>query len=464
MLTKVFWAVLGLDVLAAMVLWHFARSTPGAAVLLFLVVLIAIALFAALFTLVRAEWMRVIAFVLMAIPSGLLIGFAGVSAFTLMRDERRFNGTAYFHGAGLELAQALVRTDTEAVKALIPRAGDLNAPQGSGVSLWQFGVQQARNTDDSVAMLRALVAGGADPRRDRSPDSLVHAMSQGARLTQALLEMGEDPNVLDGEKRPVWWWALDMNGDEKDNEILPVLLEHGADLRLRAPDGRGPVAKAIGTNRWHLACLLIARGAEWREEKIKGRSVAEELERELLRREEYELPVSESLTEALSAMTGRTVVAQKAEEPRVPEVLRMASLDKLGEVRGEVEKLARRPDWAKRVDAFFDDGGGTQRDEAALVLSLHPQGVPEEVLEHCWQVVRGQIAWFDGFGKGSSKEPKAWLLKKTAVIVSGLGSVAGPVKERHRGDFEALRERVEKCRQANDPEAGRLAELAPKSW
>jgi hypothetical protein len=63
-----------------------------------------------------------------------------------------------------------------------------------------------------------------------------------------------------------------------------------------------------------------------------------------------------------------------------------------------------------------------------------------------------------------TRVPKGWLLKETAVIAVGLASIPGPVRERHRADFTGLRDRIEQCRKANDPDASNLADLKKADW
>ncbi|HET7108780.1 MAG TPA: hypothetical protein VFI38_18340, partial [Candidatus Acidoferrum sp.] len=90
--------------------------------------------------------------------------------------------------------------------------------------------------------------------------------------------------------------------------------------------------------------------------------------------------------------------------------------------------------------------------------------LPEEVQERCWTVLREQVAWYDDSAASFPKEPKGWLLKETAVIAVGLASIPGPVRERHRADFTGLRDRIEKCRKANDPDAPKLPDLKKTDW
>ncbi|MEO8027252.1 MAG: hypothetical protein ABI823_12305, partial [Bryobacteraceae bacterium] len=325
-------------------------------------------------------------------------------------------------------------------------------------------VFQAQESDDSIEMLRALIAAGADPKRETSADTLSAAAVTGPRLTRFLLEAGANPNLLDHERRPLWWGTMKPGEDDGAIELLILMLDHGADLSLRAPDGRGPVGQAVASGYWYIACLLIERGADWKQEKLPGGPVPQLLGWEILRREEYPIPVPEKMRKVLADLKGEPVAIpvarpREAGDIRIPDLLSSASIDKLEEARAAVDRLAQQPNWVRRLMAFSQDGDSTHRRKVVLLLSLKPEALPEDVQERCWMEVREQIAWFDSNSKSYPKEPKGWLLKETAVIAVGLNSVSGPARERHRADFTGLRDRIEACRKANDPSASSLLDL-----
>ncbi len=467
-LTNIFWAVVALDVIAAVVLKLVFDSGShgqfdGLLVAFFLVVLGAIVLTACVFPLLRTDGWRMAAFVVLLIPSVPMVFSSGASVVNRIRTERQFSGSAYFQGPALALAQAMVKGDVELAKQLIPAAGDLNQPHGGKATLWQFGVLQTYDTDASMEMLRVLVAAGADPKRDGSADTLQHAIARGPGLTKYLLEAGVSPNVLDHDGRPVWWGTMGPGEDEASTELLRMMLDHGADLRLRAPDGRGPVGVAVTNRHWFDACLFLERGAEWKQEQLRGGSVAELLEWEILRRGEYGIPVPETMLTVMAGLKGKPLVIPPGGEIGILKILRETSFDRLEETRAAVALLAQQPQWVRRVDAFFEDGNTTMRGQVALVLSMQPEALPEDVQERCWTVLREQVAGFERSAR-STKEPSGWLLKDTAVIAVGLASIASPVRERHRADFIGLRDHIEKLRKTNDPDAGKLADLRKADW
>jgi hypothetical protein len=470
MLTKVFWTMVALDGIAAVVLWKlFERGTHGLLVAAYLVVVAAIVITTCAFPLLRSDGLRIAALIVLLLPSAPLLFSSVAAAFKTIHEQRQFSGSAYFQGPALELAQAMVKHDAALVKQLIPAAGDLNQPHGGGATLWQFGVLQADNSEESIDILRTLLAAGADPKRDTSADTLQHATATGPRLTQFLLEAGTNPNVLDEKHRPVWWENMGPGEDDAATELLRMMLDHGADLSLGASDGRGPVGQAVANRYWYAACLMIERGAEWKQEKLRGWSVPELLEWEILRREEYPIPVPEKLRKVLADLKGEPMAIPAprpaaAGDIRIPDLLRETSFDKLEQTRAALSRLARQPDWVRRVVAFFEEGDGTERDHVALLLSLKPEALPEDVQERCWTVLREQVAWYDRSAASYPKERKGWLLKETGVIAVGLASIAGPVRERHRADFTGLRDRIEECRKMHDPDASHLADLKKADW
>jgi hypothetical protein len=79
-------------------------------------------------------------------------------------------------------------------------------------------------------------------------------------------------------------------------------------------------------------------------------------------------------------------------------------------------------------------------------------------------VLREQSDWYAQSAAAIPGERKGWLLKETAVIAVGLASIPGPVRDRHRADFTLLRDRIEDCRKANDPDAPKLADLKKADW
>src|SRR5215467_7368894 len=162
MITKVFWTVAVLDGIAAVVLWRLFKSGghgqgEGLLVAAYLIVVVILLVTACTFPLLRSDGWRAAAFILLLLSSAPLLYSTVAASVSRVKENRQFSGSAYFQGPALELAQAMAQHDTDLAKRLIPAAGDLNQPHGHGVTLWQFAVLQAKDTDESIDLLRALL-------------------------------------------------------------------------------------------------------------------------------------------------------------------------------------------------------------------------------------------------------------------------------------------------------------------
>ena len=81
----------------------------------------------------------------------------------------------------------------------------------------------------------------------------------GPQIAQLLLQAGADPNARDPEPRsetPLHWTA-----SSDDVDVAAALIDGGADIEV--PDGSigSPLDNAIGYGCWHVARLLVDRGA-----------------------------------------------------------------------------------------------------------------------------------------------------------------------------------------------------------
>ncbi|MGH9298938.1 MAG: ankyrin repeat domain-containing protein, partial [Acidimicrobiales bacterium] len=80
----------------------------------------------------------------------------------------------------------------------------------------------------------------------------------GPQVVRALIEAGADPNVRPepDDETPLHWAA-----SSDDADVASALIDGGADIEV--PDGSigTPLDNAIGYSCWHVARLLVARGA-----------------------------------------------------------------------------------------------------------------------------------------------------------------------------------------------------------
>lgn len=140
-----------------------------------------------------------------------------------------------------------------------------------------------------------------------------------------------------------------------------------------------------------------------------------------------------------------------------------------------LERAQQQPDWVQQVAASLDaDSADTDPVAAAFFLSLKPDVINEDLQEKCWQVVRENMAKVTPPAQAVERYlvgAEAERLGTLSAIVTALVLIAGPVRERHRGDFEALRDLAGEYRKLNDPDRAlifpkvlQLPDLAKADW
>lgn len=467
MIFRIFWIAAALDLAAVLLIWAlFDRYVHPYALLLLWIGIGAAVIAGGAFLAFRSESLRVVSLAAFLIPSVALVGSAVANLGDRIWTNRRFSGDAYFRGSARELAHALAERDVDRVKQLLPAAGDLNQPQGEGMTLLQFGILQADDSDRSLEMVQALLKAGANPKRDADPLALEHAIATGPRLTKVLLEAGANPNVLTRERRPVWWSTI-ASSASNDLELLTMFLEHGADVQWRDEGGHGPVGVAANAGRWRAATLLIEHGAGWqRESPTAGATVAQSLTWKMIRWQESGTAVPEDIRKMFAAMKKTDPKAA----PDVPEAPPAGSADigklvhdlnpsKPEEYNAVLARLVKEPRWVQRTGAFLDpEEVMWVRSNAAFLLALKADAVDEGTLDQCWEIVRSELTGVPAAGNGSKEElngPMSQIMR-LARMAQGLGAVRGAARERHRADFDSVRERVEQYRKVDHPDAGKL--------
>jgi hypothetical protein len=127
---------------------------------------------------------------------------------------------------------------------------------------------------DDLPRLKALLAGGLDPRAHQGDTTLLHlAMRFGsARAVEALLEAGANPNENDGEGRPPLAYCPMAAGGWKAK--AEALVRRGADLNAKVGPSKDPLVHAI----WEpeVVTWLLRKGADVRARSaITGETVLE---------------------------------------------------------------------------------------------------------------------------------------------------------------------------------------------
>jgi len=113
-------------------------------------------------------------------------------------------------------------------------------------------------------------------------------------------------------------------------------------------------------------------------------------------------------------------------------------VDSEPDLKDVLARLETHPRWVKDASRSLDGGFGLN---AAVLLSLKPGALDQGVQERCWKEAMSSFA--------RAKQVRVWRenwmpgeIRNIAVIVNGLASIAGPVRDRHRADFVAVRDLV----------------------
>ena len=156
------------------------------------------------------------------------------------------------------VADAAMRGDREAVRALVSRGADVNAAQGDGMTALHW----AADLGDAD-MAAILVQGGARvnavTRLGAFTALHLAAESAHANVVKVLLDAGADPmaaSTLGGEM-PIHFAA--QGGSV---EALAAMLDRGADVDARSTSGQTPIMFAADFNRPEAVTALLARGAD----------------------------------------------------------------------------------------------------------------------------------------------------------------------------------------------------------
>ena len=157
------------------------------------------------------------------------------------------------------VADAAMRGDIEAVRALLKDGADVNAAQGDGMTALHWAAEA-----DDVEMVGMLLYAGANLQgvtrlADYTP---LHLASKAGneRIVAQLLEAGADPSAhtTTGEVTPLHFAAASGSAAS-----VEVLLDHGAGVNVReSVRGQTPLMLAAGRNRIEAVRVLLENGAD----------------------------------------------------------------------------------------------------------------------------------------------------------------------------------------------------------
>ena len=162
-------------------------------------------------------------------------------------------------GPDTPVADAAMRGEVEAVRALLKQGADVNAAQGDGMTALHWAAENGNA--EIVAML--IFAGanleGLTRLGDYTPLHLASKAGRG-RAAETLLEAGADPNAITstGAATPLHFAAAAGSA-----RTVTTLLDHGAEIDARESQWeQTPLMFAAAFNRVEAVNLLVERGAD----------------------------------------------------------------------------------------------------------------------------------------------------------------------------------------------------------
>jgi ankyrin repeat protein len=156
-----------------------------------------------------------------------------------------------------DVADAAMRGEAAAVKALIAKKADVNAPQADGATALHWAVYRG-DRDLAAVLLRA----GANPKaanREGATPLWLASVNGDARMVAALIEAGADPN----ETLPLGRTPLMLASRTGSVEAMKALLDNGANPNAKETlRGTTPMMWAADEGHEAAIKLLIERGAD----------------------------------------------------------------------------------------------------------------------------------------------------------------------------------------------------------
>ena len=156
-----------------------------------------------------------------------------------------------------DIADAAMRGDSAAVRALLARKADVNAPQGDGATALHWAVYRG-----DKELVRVLVRAGANVKaanREGATPLWLASIGGDADIVSALVEAGADPN----EKLPLGRSPLMVASRTGKIEAMKVLIDRGADVNAKDTlRGTTPIMWAADEGHAAAIKLLIDRGAD----------------------------------------------------------------------------------------------------------------------------------------------------------------------------------------------------------
>jgi len=194
-------------------------------------------------------WLRPVGLAFAPLIVGLTISLIGIACLAAM---------SLASGDDVRVANAAMKGDKEAVRALLKQAADVNAAQGDGMTALHWA---AMNRDAEMAQI--LLYAGANVRaatRIGGYSPLFMAAKSGSpAVVTLLLKAGADAKHKAGDGLT----PLMMASMAGDKESVRLLIEHGADVNGKETEnGQTPLIFAASFDRPDVIEELIKHGAD----------------------------------------------------------------------------------------------------------------------------------------------------------------------------------------------------------
>jgi ankyrin repeat protein len=157
-----------------------------------------------------------------------------------------------------DVADAAMKGNKEAVRSLLQRKANVNAPQSDGTTALHWAVRS-----DDLETADLLIRAGANvsaANRDGATPLLLAAENGNAAMLEALIKAGADPNA------PLTKYAdtaLMMAARTGKTDAIKVLLDHGANVNAKETWGDTTALMwAVSERHPDAVKILMARGAD----------------------------------------------------------------------------------------------------------------------------------------------------------------------------------------------------------
>jgi ankyrin repeat protein len=161
--------------------------------------------------------------------------------------------------ASSDVADAAMRGDLAAVRSLVAKKADVNAPQGDGATAVHWAVYRGNKE-----LLDVLLRAGANPRlanRAGSTPLWLASINGDAAIIGALLAAGADAN----EKLPLGRTPLMAASRTGNVDAMNALIDRGADVNAKETlRGTTPLMWAADEGHETAVQLLVRRGADFK--------------------------------------------------------------------------------------------------------------------------------------------------------------------------------------------------------